>query len=607
MIFLFLDLNCKELFQYVILLKCNCKMKQIKVLTIGLLLIFGLGEVRGQDLEQQLAENKAKAEVLLAEGKQNAAAQLYNQSAYLLRSANRLEEAADYYQKVLDINIALENRRGQMISYNSLSMVYLEAENYPKAVYHLKKELEFRRQINNKADIISVLANLALAESETSSFEAAVEDIEKAISMSKELNDLGLLKQSYGVAYDIYDKQGNQEKSKAYFELYSAIDRKLKEQKMTEITDEAERKVNIAESEKKITEKQLTQTNEELEKTVTTLQEVEELTKEQKMELELREAKINEQNALLEAEKLRRKYLTIGIIALTIFVLVLTFMILKIRKANKKINQQRLWLEKQNKEIKASIRYAQTIQQAMLPADSEIEKYFEPFIIYRPKDIVSGDFYWVHAKQVGNMTVVFLAVVDCTGHGVPGAFMSMIGNRLLNEIVTERNVESPAEVLGMLNNMIREALRQEETDNNDGMDLALCRFEIYPDGKRMLTFAGAKRPVYIIKNEENKLISFNGDRKSIGGYSLTRRDVKFTDHKSDLKIGDMIFLFSDGIIDQNGPDRKKFGRLRLEEAMIDCAKLRPSQQKVIIEQKLNEYMVSEDQRDDIALIGIKVI
>lgn len=560
------------------------------------------------DIDQQIAENDAKAEAYLSEkGKENAAAQLYNQSAYLLRSANRLEEAAVYYQKVLDINVELGNRRGQMISHNSISMVYLELENYPKAIYHLQKELEFRKQINNKADIINVLTNLALTEYEMSNFDKAIEYIEQAITISKELNDLVLLRQCYGVAYDIHEKMGNSTKSHIYFELYSAIDKKVKEQRMTEISDEADRKVNIAQTEKQMTEEQLNLTSEKLEETASTLQVVEELTREQKMEIELKESKINEQNALLKAERLRKKFWVIGFTISIFFVMVLAFMIIQIFKANRQINAQKLKLEKQNKEIRASIRYAQTIQQAMLPADTEIEKYFDPFIIYLPKDIVSGDFYWISTRQESKKSIVYFAIVDCTGHGVPGAFMSMIGNRLLNEIVTERKAESPAEILGLLNVMVRQALRQEETDNNDGMDLALCRFERQSEGKCSLTFAGAKRPIYIIKNRENKLITHNGDRKSIGGYNLSKREITFTDYHEKLETDDMVYLFSDGIIDQNGPERKKFGRIRLEEAMIDCAKLRSDEQKVIFEQRLRDYMKNEEQRDDISFIGIKVI
>jgi tetratricopeptide (TPR) repeat protein len=223
------------------------------------------GQQSNADINVQILDNKNKAEQFVKEGKTNTAAELYNQSAYLLHNAGRLNEAAEYYQKVLDINTNLGNRRGQMIAHNSLAMVYLEAEDYPKAVYHYNKELEFRKQINNKADIINVLSNIASAEYEMLNFDGAIDNIENAISMAKELNDLPLLKRCYSVAYDVYSKQGkNDEKTKAYFELYTAIDRKLKEQKMAEVTSEADKKVNRAFTEKQITEHKLTITNQVL-------------------------------------------------------------------------------------------------------------------------------------------------------------------------------------------------------------------------------------------------------------------------------------------------------------------------------------------------------
>ncbi len=560
-----------------------------------------------QSIDEEVNNNIKKAEALISEGNKSGAAQVYNQTAYLLRSNDRFDEAAELYQKVLDINLELGNRRGQMISHNNLSVLYLEAERYPKAIYHLQKELEYRKQINNKSEIINVLTNLATAQNEVGSYDSAIENIEQAINFSKELNDLALLKQSYGVAYDIYDRQGNSDKSYKYFELYSAIDRKLKEQKMAAISTEANRKVNEAETETRQTRQRLDETSNQLEETKTTLLQVEELTREQQMEIELKEAKISEQKALLETEALRRKFWIIGFSISFVFVLGLSLMIWIIFRANKKINAQRLRLEKQNKEIHASIRYAKTIQDAMLPSEDLLKKYFDPFILFRPKDIVSGDFYWVLAQEHANRSVVFVAVVDCTGHGVPGAFMSMIGNRLLNEIVSERKMESPAEILLSLNGMIREVLRQEETDNNDGMDLALCRFEFNKSGERTVTFSGAKRPLYIIKGKDNKLITHPGDRKSIGGYSINRKEALFFDKVDHLDKGDTIYMFSDGILDQNGPERKKFGRVRLEEIMVDASGLTMDKQKELFIQRLDEYRSGEEQRDDISLLGLKVI
>jgi len=576
-----------------------------------ILLLLCLFHSRGQcqsDVDGKIAENDALANSYLNEsGKENAAAQLYNESANLLYNSNRLDEAVKYYKKVLELNIKTANTRGQMITHDKIAMVFMEAEKYDEAVNHLKKELDLRKQSANKKDLISVYVNLAIAENEISDYSNANQHIEKAISLSKEYNDIVLLKSSYKVAYDISEKQGNAEKSRSYFEMYSVLDRKVKEQKMAEISDEANRKVNIAETEKAQTQEKLSITNQELEKTVTTLQQVEEMTREQKMEIELQKSKINEQNALLEAERLRKNMWRIGFTIVFLFGLILTYMIIKIVKANREIDDQRMKLEKQNKEIKASIRYAQTIQQAMLPSVTEIEKHFDPFILYMPKDIVSGDFYWISSRQEEEKNIVYLGIIDCTGHGVPGAFMSMIGNRLLSEIIADRDVDTPGDVLGLLNLKIRQALRQEETDNNDGMDVALCRFELSRNGRNRLTFAGAKRPIYILKNKENKLITHNGDRKSIGGYSLSKREISFTNFEENLDQDDMIYLFSDGIIDQNGPDRKKFGRIRMEEAMIDCARLKSAEQKVVFEQRLHDYMLDEEQRDDISLIGLKVI
>lgn len=575
---------------------------------IFILTYYELGfPLQHNDLDKQINEYNEKAEGYIQNGNQNAAAQLYNQLAFSLQSAERYQEAANYFQKVLDINTSLGNKRGQMIAHNSLAVVYLESENYQKAVSHFRKELEFRKQINNKADIISALTNIAVAENALSNFDNAIEAINQATDLSNELNDLNFLRRCYGISYEIYDKKGLSEKARNYFELYSTLDRKLKEQKMTEITNEADRKVNIANSEKQLTEQKLSSTSEELEKTVTSLQKVEKLTREQQLEIELNQSQIKAQNALIETEKLKSRYKTYGISVLLIFVAILTWMILKILRANKEINEQRLKLERQNKEIKASIRYAQTIQQAMLPASTEIEKYFEPFILYKPKDIVSGDFYWFSALNFEKTGTLYFAVVDCTGHGVPGAFMSMIGNRLINEIVTEKKITVPSIVLTTLNDLIRTALRQEETDNNDGMDLSFFKMEKLTKDKYLLTYSGAKRPLYILQNNQNKLVSYPGDRKSIGGYSLAKREIHFTDHKIEIEKGDMIYLFSDGIIDQNNPERKKFGRIMLEEAMFDCSRLDPSQQKNIIEVRLNNFMQNEEQRDDITLIGLKII
>ena len=162
-------------------------------------------------------------------------------------------------------------------------------------------------------------------------------------------------------------------------------------------------------------------------------------------------------------------------------------------------------IEQKNNKITDSIRYAKTIQEAILPTQEHLSNLLGNFfLVFMPKDIVSGDFYWIDKKD----EYIFLAVADCTGHGVPGAFMSLVGNNMLNEIVREEQEYEPERILKRLNERIRLALRQEEDANRDGMDIGICRFKQLPNGKTEMAFAGAKRPLYVV-TPENELEECN--------------------------------------------------------------------------------------------------
>jgi len=185
---------------------------------------------------------------------------------------------------------------------------------------------------------------------------------------------------------------------------------------------------------------------------------------------------------------------------------------------NQEIVKQSEHIEMQNQNIKASIRYALTIQKAFLPREDDLKHLGEHFILYKPKDIVSGDFYWMSIVE----KTIFIAAVDCTGHGVPGAFMSMVGNRLLNEIVNEKHIFIPSEILTELNAGIYKVLRQDQSDNNDGMDLCLCKMEKF-ENETKITFCGARRPIFYYSKNCSELQTLKSDRKSIGG-SQARND-----------------------------------------------------------------------------------
>ena len=258
-----------------------------------------------------------------------------------------------------------------------------------------------------------------------------------------------------------------------------------------------------------------------------------------------------------------------------------------------------LQIKKQHNEITSSVNYASTIQNAMLPAKENMDKLFENFIFYRPKDIVSGDFYWL--TEVDNF--IFVAVVDCTGHGVPGAFMSMIGSRLLSEIVNDREIFETDDILEQLNADVRKALRQDQTDNADGMDVCLCRIERNNEGAE-ISFTGAKRPLFIHRNEKADLLRLLGSKKTVGGKYFQK--LQFVQSKLSLKKGDIIYLTTDGYVDQNNSNRKNFTTSRFMRLLNEIKDNTLSEQKQVLENELNNWQKNEEQRDDISIVGLRI-
>ena len=267
------------------------------------------------------------------------------------------------------------------------------------------------------------------------------------------------------------------------------------------------------------------------------------------------------------------------------------------------ISKQNVELEKRNDKIIDSIDYAKRIQQAVFVSTEEIKAYpFESFLLFKPKDIVSGDFYWSSKKDNHNF---FIAAADCTGHGVPGAFMSLIGYNMLNYSIKDLGLEKPSAVLGMLRNLIRDTLKgssDTEKAMKDGMAIAFC----YIDMKNMkLHFSGSYNPLYLIHNGE--LIEYKGDRIPIGHADENeKKQESFTDHSIDIKKGDIMYIFSDGYADQTGgPNKKKFYYAPLKELFHSIHKLPMDEQKKKLDSTINNWMDGREQLDDITVIGIR--
>ncbi|MDX2305897.1 MAG: SpoIIE family protein phosphatase [Microscillaceae bacterium] len=256
-------------------------------------------------------------------------------------------------------------------------------------------------------------------------------------------------------------------------------------------------------------------------------------------------------------------------------------------------------IEKKNHDITSSITYAKRIQEAMLPHIENIQAIIpELFVLFLPRDIVSGDFYWF-AEKNGK---ILIAAIDCTGHGVPGAFMSMVGDAYLNQIVKSEGITSPDLILNHLHERIRQALKQEETQNRDGMDMVICSLDLE---QRVLEVAGAKNPLVLIQN--NRVYQIKGDRNPIGGEQKETKRV-FAKHRISLDQPTWFYLFSDGFQDQfGGPEGKKFMVKKLRELFLEIHQKPFTEQHAILEQIFEDWKGADNkQTDDVLIVGFKI-
>ncbi len=276
----------------------------------------------------------------------------------------------------------------------------------------------------------------------------------------------------------------------------------------------------------------------------------------------------------------------------------------KVNERTEEVVRQKEEVERQSrkvvelyKNVTDSIRYAKRLQESILPPETRIKELLpESFVFYRPKDIVSGDFYWFD-KVKGK--VVF-AAVDCTGHGVPGAFMSLVGHNGLNQAVKENGVVRPSEVLHELNRRAFEALHKDRDQFvRDGMDMAFCAL----DTERLeLEYSGANCPLYLVRDRE--VVQYVPDKMPIGGFELRGRS--FTDHRIQLRKGDVVYIFSDGYADQfGGPKGKKFLYRRFRELLIEIHDQPMERQKLLLLEALNQWKGAHEQVDDILVIGMR--
>lgn len=301
---------------------------------------------------------------------------------------------------------------------------------------------------------------------------------------------------------------------------------------------------------------------------------------------------------LEQVNKLPAEYFVFNLVLNILVLLFLVFRneILRLKLLGE-IKDTNLIISQKNNEITDSINYAKRIQTAILPEPETVKNHLpHSFILYLPKDIVSGDFYWVAEK--GGFQ--FIAVADCTGHGVPGAFMSVIGVNQLNDIILEKSITEPTTILEELNRSINKALKQNQNDINDGMDIALLK--INPRDKT-IDYAGAYRPLYYVRNKE--LTEIKATKSSIGGFDRDK-EKKFASTRLQLQAGDMVYLSTDGYADQFGSEKnKKITTRNFKRMLVNiCGQTLPEQEKHLLD-FFNAYKAGYEQTDDVLIAGLR--
>jgi serine phosphatase RsbU (regulator of sigma subunit)/Tfp pilus assembly protein PilF len=524
-----------------------------------------------------------------------------------LREEN-FAEAMKYYEQAMKLFDQAGETRGQHIAYSSLGYIYERQKDFKNALDFNFKCLKLYTRDGDKNGIAGICASIGNLKAEDGNFDEAIGYSDRAVNIYRELGDKeGLAAALNGQGNVFMKKNDFIGAEKAFREaLASSRETNNKEEIKNSLLNLAEVYAKTGDYKKAYTfhvhytnskDSLLTDISRKEVSEIQTRFETEK--KEKEIELLLKEKE-------LDNEKLANRntaiLFTVVAVALLAFSLLMLFNRYKLKnRTNRKLEEKNVIIEKKNKDITDSISYAKRIQEAFLPSLREMQSVFSDFfILYQPKDIVSGDFYWF-CKSRGS---IYIAVADCTGHGVPGALMSMIGHDELNHIVIEKACSEPAEILSALNRNVKLALKQEEqeSESRDGMDIAICKLEPVNENFQ-LTFAGAQRPLLIFR--PTGITELRSDKVSIGGF--TESSHNFSQQQQILNKGDLIYLFSDGFADQFGGERgKKFKYARLLSLLKENHHLPLADQQKLLSFALKNWMGNLEQVDDITVAGIRL-
>ena len=475
--------------------------------------------------------------------------------------------ALQYYRKALRIDRELGEKKGEYTVYSNIGTIFRNKKEFDSAMVYLESSLKMSTELDDKLIMSQVIAKIGRVYADKGNMDTAIAYVKRAIVLSRDIHSFEDLKDDYELLSDIYAGKKDFQQAYDYHVLLGiikdSIDRNSKASRLAQV-----------------------QMKYEFEK------------KEHQRELAEKE---NEER--LKRERLLRNVFIAGFVAILVFAFFIYRSLRENRKAKKIIEAQKLLVEEKNKDITDSIHYAQNIQEAFFPPKELKSKLFpEAFVLFRPRDVVSGDFYWFGEKNGKRL----IAAVDCTGHGVPGALMSMIGNNFLNQVVHERGITDPENVLSEMRHLVISSLKQtgDSVGAKDGMDAALLCFDAESG---VVKFSGANNPLWRCFRKDGKwtMQEYEPNKRPVGFFQ--GKSLPFMGHHIPMVKGESYYVFTDGYADQfGGPKGKKFKYSQLKELILSIQDLPMPEQEKVMHDRFMEWKGALDQVDDVLVIGIKV-
>jgi serine phosphatase RsbU (regulator of sigma subunit) len=505
-------------------------------------------------------------------------ASTFNNLGLIYTNLGDNNKSLEYTRSSLVLYTELNDKYGMSAAYANMGEIHLRTKEYDKAVEFLTKSLEISDEEGNSTASAKTLASIASANLKQKKYPQAIEWALKAKKLARESGNLSAEKQAVGSLSTAYKATNNTKLALEYFEEFKVLEDSIKSEANQR---EIERKELIFEFDKKAAADSVK--NAEAQK--------------------VKDAMIMAKEAQIDQDTTEKIALTGGLVLLFVggFVLYNRFRIIKKQKLiieakNKETEEQKLIIEEKQKEILSSISYAKRLQEAILPPQSLLSQFLpNSFFIYKPKDIVAGDFYWL--EHIDDL--VLFAAADCTGHGVPGAMVSVVCSNALNRAVKEFGFTDPGKILDKTRELVAETFERSENEVKDGMDISIC---VLNNKTKVLQWAGANNPLWIIK--DGQFTEFKPNKQPIGKVDNAK---PYSTHTIQLKQGDLIYVFTDGYVDQfGGPDGKKYKHKQFGELLISHHHKLISEQKEILIESFNAWKGNLEQVDDVCVIGIKI-